>query len=203
MRMRMEKGGPVAQSAEEVDKNARRHASSTETLIQDSGDQGQLMHNPGSTVARDLNSTATSMDPAHQESPSSVPAFKDPPERIQVQYELIGPHVSSDHGSSASPGKASENTSFSATVTASSDASQTTSTISELRPLAPEAYGCGLYGHDDSGDATTRPSPRMSQSRSSDSQSAEGPPTTPPAHVHEPPSTGDRDLDITGQSYIQ
>ncbi|MCO5607980.1 hypothetical protein L7F22_062182 [Adiantum nelumboides] len=201
MRMRMEKGGPVAQTAEEVDENARQHASSTETLIQDSGDQGQLMHNPGSTVARDLNSTATSLDPAHQENPASVPTFKEPAERTPVQYEFLGTHVASHNGSSATPGNASENSlsqQVSGATPTASDASQAASTVSELRPLAPEAYGGGLYGHDDDSDAAKSPA-----CRSSDSQSAEGPPTTTPAHVNEPPSTGDRDLDITGQSYIQ
>ncbi|KAH7289320.1 hypothetical protein KP509_31G070000 [Ceratopteris richardii] len=80
------------------------------------------------------------------------------------------------------------------------------STISQLQPLSPEAYGGGLYGHDDvdakAGNGKLIP-PARPRSPSSDSQSADGPPTSSPRHIHSPPSTGDRDLDITGQSYIQ
>ncbi|EER95562.1 hypothetical protein BDA96_01G550800 [Sorghum bicolor] len=72
--------------------------------------------------------------------------------------------------------------------------------ISEMKPLTREAYGGGMYGTDEN----ARRDP--ARPRASATQSADGPeeqraatwPTHPP-----PPSTGDRDLDITGQSYIQ
>ena len=76
----------------------------------------------------------------------------------------------------------------------------TSPSISELHAVVSEAYGGGLYGTDDV--PTVKPSNRT-MVHASDALSAEGPPTTTPTRVHPPPSTGDRDLDITGQSYIQ
>ncbi|XP_073032589.1 uncharacterized protein [Primulina eburnea] len=71
-------------------------------------------------------------------------------------------------------------------------------TISPLQPLTENAYGGGLYGTEEgqSKDPTKAPA--------SATQSADGPDgaTTQPKHKP-PPSTGDKDLDITGQSYIQ
>jgi len=72
--------------------------------------------------------------------------------------------------------------------------------ISEMKPLTREAYGGGMYGTEEGG----RRDP--ARPRASATQSADGPeeqraprrPSHPP-----PPSTGDRDLDVTGQSYIQ
>ncbi|KAL5209324.1 hypothetical protein ABZP36_004947 [Zizania latifolia] len=68
--------------------------------------------------------------------------------------------------------------------------------ISEMKPLTREAYGGGMYAYEERRDPT-RP-------RASATQSADGPEeaATKPKHTP-PPSTGDRDLDITGQSYIQ
>ncbi|KAG6496253.1 uncharacterized protein LOC121991155 [Zingiber officinale] len=67
--------------------------------------------------------------------------------------------------------------------------------ISAMEPVTREAYGGGLYGTDQ------RP---PGAPLASATQSADGPaqPDAPPKH-RPPPSTGDRDLDITGQSYIQ
>jgi hypothetical protein len=74
--------------------------------------------------------------------------------------------------------------------------------ISEMKPLTHEAYGGGMYAYEGPG---ARRGP--SRLRASATQSADGPEEamanrTKPSHPP-PPSTGDRDLDITGQSYIQ
>jgi hypothetical protein len=72
--------------------------------------------------------------------------------------------------------------------------------ISELKPMTREAYGGGLYAAEDTAKSTKEiPHPRASAT-----QSADGPEQQAPKPKHKPPpSTGDRDLDITGQSYIQ
>ncbi|KQK23797.1 uncharacterized protein LOC100823816 [Brachypodium distachyon] len=72
--------------------------------------------------------------------------------------------------------------------------------ISEMKPLTREAYGGGMYGSEEGGGRTREPG----RPRASATQSADGPeePVARPRHPP-PPSTGDRDLDITGQSYIQ
>ncbi|PRQ27326.1 hypothetical protein RchiOBHm_Chr6g0304161 [Rosa chinensis] len=76
--------------------------------------------------------------------------------------------------------------------------------ISDMKPLNREAYGGGLYANEKhySGEAAAEEKPHLG--RASDTQSADGPvePSPPPKHKP-PPSTGDRDLDITGQTYIQ
>ncbi|KAF0893271.1 hypothetical protein E2562_023913 [Oryza meyeriana var. granulata] len=68
--------------------------------------------------------------------------------------------------------------------------------ISEMKPLTREAYGGGMYANEGRRDPT-RP-------RASATQSADGPEEAAirPKHTP-PPSTGDRDVDVTGQSYIQ
>ncbi|XP_006649343.1 uncharacterized protein LOC102710000 [Oryza brachyantha] len=68
--------------------------------------------------------------------------------------------------------------------------------ISEMKPLTREAYGGGMYANEGRRD--------LARPRASATQSADGPEeaTIRPQHTP-PPSTGDRDLDITGQSYIQ
>ncbi|KAJ4777878.1 transcription activator-like protein [Rhynchospora pubera] len=72
--------------------------------------------------------------------------------------------------------------------------------ISELKPVTREAYGGGLYVSEDK----TAVNKEGSQPRASTTQSADGPEQRAPKPKHKPPaSTGDRDLDITGQSYIQ
>ncbi|CAL4937507.1 unnamed protein product [Urochloa decumbens] len=71
--------------------------------------------------------------------------------------------------------------------------------ISEMKPLTREAYGGGMYAAEEG----RRRDP--ARPRASATQSADGPEeakATKPNHPP-PPSTGDRDLDITGQSYIQ
>lgn len=83
--------------------------------------------------------------------------------------------------------------------------------ISEMKPLTREAYGGGMYGAEEGRQGRRRrgdPAGGSARPRASLTQSADGPeeakdddapnPKHPP-----PPSTGDRDLDITGQSYIQ
>lgn len=71
--------------------------------------------------------------------------------------------------------------------------------ISVMEPLTREAYGGGLYGTDDDGAALKPPGPPASATQSADGPAQQ---VAPPKHKP-PPSTGDRDLDITGQSYIQ
>lgn len=73
--------------------------------------------------------------------------------------------------------------------------------ISDMKPLTKEAYGGGMYGHDDVDDEIEQAAERK---LASDTQSADGPvgPVVEPKHKP-PPSTGDPDVDITGQSYIQ
>ncbi|XP_073287998.1 uncharacterized protein [Primulina huaijiensis] len=70
--------------------------------------------------------------------------------------------------------------------------------ISPLQPLTVNAYGGGMYGTEEGQlkDPTKPPA--------SATQSADGPDKVTPRPKHKPPpSTGDKDLDITGQSYIQ
>lgn len=72
--------------------------------------------------------------------------------------------------------------------------------MTPMVPVTHGAYGGGMYGTEDgqSGTATVKKPP------ASDTQSADGPAEATIKPKHEPPpSTGDRDLDITGQSYIQ
>jgi hypothetical protein len=72
--------------------------------------------------------------------------------------------------------------------------------ISELKPVTREAYGGGMYAAEDMTEATKE----KTHPRASATQSADGPEQQTPEPKHKPPpSTGDRDLDITGQSYIQ
>ncbi|CAJ1973178.1 unnamed protein product [Sphenostylis stenocarpa] len=71
--------------------------------------------------------------------------------------------------------------------------------ISRMDPVTQGAYGGGMYGTE-KGQPEKRTKPPAS-----DSQSADGPVDNnaiKPKH-NPPPSSGDRDLDITGQSYIQ
>lgn len=75
--------------------------------------------------------------------------------------------------------------------------------ISRMEAVTHGAYGGGMYGTDDSQKDQTK---LKNKPPASDTQSADGPidhsnhhtPSNPP-----PPSSGDRDIDITGQSYIQ
>ncbi|KAL3840133.1 hypothetical protein ACJIZ3_024724 [Penstemon smallii] len=66
-----------------------------------------------------------------------------------------------------------------------------------MKPVTKEAYGGGMYGTEEGIKPPAKPP-------ASDTQTADGPAeaTIQPKHKP-PPSTGDRDLDITGQSYIQ
>lgn len=73
--------------------------------------------------------------------------------------------------------------------------------MTSMKPVTKEAYGGGMYGKEE-GEVYKQP-----QHPASETQSADGPgeatlAQTQPKHTP-PPSTGDRDLDITGQSYIQ
>ncbi|CAL5205519.1 unnamed protein product [Lathyrus oleraceus] len=72
--------------------------------------------------------------------------------------------------------------------------------ISRMEPVTEGAYGGGMY-------ATEKDQEQEKQIKApaSDTQSADGPVdnnTMKPKH-DPPPSSGDRDIDITGQSYIQ
>ncbi|KAJ0969775.1 hypothetical protein J5N97_022652 [Dioscorea zingiberensis] len=71
--------------------------------------------------------------------------------------------------------------------------------MSTMKPVTKEAYGGGMYGKDDENEDQKQPRPRASETQSSDGpEEAIVEPKNKP-----PPSTGNRDLDITGQSYIQ
>ncbi|XP_052190745.1 uncharacterized protein LOC127800270 [Diospyros lotus] len=71
--------------------------------------------------------------------------------------------------------------------------------VSAMEPLTREAYGGGMYG----AEPQVAEKPR-NKAPASETQSADGPTEPDPQPKHRPPpSTGDRDLDITGQSYIQ
>ncbi|KAG2698189.1 hypothetical protein I3760_07G138600 [Carya illinoinensis] len=71
--------------------------------------------------------------------------------------------------------------------------------ITPMKPVTHHTYGGGMYGNE-AGQARTKPT----KPPASETQSADGPveDTTKPKHTP-PPSTGDRDVDITGRSYIQ
>ncbi|XP_071713358.1 uncharacterized protein [Rutidosis leptorrhynchoides] len=73
--------------------------------------------------------------------------------------------------------------------------------ISTMEPLTHEAYGGGMYGKDDQQQQTKNPR----DPPASETQSADGPSETASVELKHkpPPSSGDRDVDITGQSYIQ
>ena len=70
--------------------------------------------------------------------------------------------------------------------------------ITPMKAVTHDAYGGGMYG--------TEPGQPKKPVRppASETQSADGPVEATPKPKHTPPpSTGDRDIDITGQSYIQ
>ncbi|XP_078440423.1 transcription activator-like protein [Wolffia australiana] len=70
--------------------------------------------------------------------------------------------------------------------------------ISEMKAVTEGAYGGGMYGTEE-GQLGKTGGPRASET-----QSADGPaePLRAPKHKP-PPSTGDVDVDVTGQSYFQ
>ncbi|KAL2346191.1 hypothetical protein Fmac_000191 [Flemingia macrophylla] len=71
--------------------------------------------------------------------------------------------------------------------------------ISKMEAVTHNAYGGGMYG-------TEKGEPqKQTKAPASESQSADGPVDKDAIKpkLNPPPSTGDRDLDITGQSYIQ
>ncbi|XP_068645294.1 uncharacterized protein [Aristolochia californica] len=72
-------------------------------------------------------------------------------------------------------------------------------TISDMKPMTEGAYGGGLYGKEEGEDEQPR-KPPASETQSAD---GEGRPTNVEPKHRPPPSTGDRDVDITGQAYIQ
>ncbi|KAK6277860.1 hypothetical protein POUND7_018183 [Theobroma cacao] len=70
--------------------------------------------------------------------------------------------------------------------------------ISPMQPVTRGAYGGGMYGTEEQGQ-TKRPE----KPPASETQSADGPDEARYKPVNKPPpSSGDRDIDITGQSYI-
>ncbi|WRX30403.1 hypothetical protein QQP08_022890 [Theobroma cacao] len=67
-----------------------------------------------------------------------------------------------------------------------------------MQPVTRGAYGGGMYGNEEQGQ-TKRPE----KPPASETQSADGPDEARYKPVNKPPpSSGDRDIDITGQSYI-
>lgn len=85
--------------------------------------------------------------------------------------------------------------------------------ISQMQPVMHEAYGGGLYGKDDEKETKNlekeakniEKEPRQHHTPVSETQSADGPDevkSLTPKHK-QPASSGDRDVDITGHSYIQ
>lgn len=71
-----------------------------------------------------------------------------------------------------------------------------------MEPLIKDAYGHGGGMHGNEGDPPEKPTKTLAR----DTQSADGPvePSIEPKPKHKPPpSTGDRNIDISGQSYIQ
>lgn len=80
--------------------------------------------------------------------------------------------------------------------------------ISPMVPVTKEAYGGGLYGKEEEGKRKQDNKPNENKPPASETQSADGPAeaattTTVKLKHKTPPSSGDRGLDITGQSYIQ
>lgn len=75
--------------------------------------------------------------------------------------------------------------------------------ISKMEAVTRGAYGGGLYGTEKREEGKEEMVKKKAPA--SETQSADGPveQTRLPLNHHSPPSTGDRDLDITGQSYIQ
>ncbi|KAG9443169.1 hypothetical protein H6P81_019023 [Aristolochia fimbriata] len=71
--------------------------------------------------------------------------------------------------------------------------------ISDMKPVTEDAYGGGLYAKEE-GQPEQRRNPPASETQSADGEGA--PATVEPKHTP-PLSTGDRDVDITGQAYIQ
>ncbi|XP_056686287.1 uncharacterized protein [Spinacia oleracea] len=69
--------------------------------------------------------------------------------------------------------------------------------ISAMKSTTRNAYGGGMY-------ALEKADERPSYPPASQTQSADGPDEAELKPKHQPPpSSGDRDIDITGQSYIQ
>lgn len=70
--------------------------------------------------------------------------------------------------------------------------------ISPMKPLTESAYGGGMYGTEEGQQRSLQKKP------ASDTQSADGAVEAEMKPKHAPPpSSGDRDIDITGQSYFQ
>lgn len=73
--------------------------------------------------------------------------------------------------------------------------------MSKMTPVTQGAYGGGLYGTEE---GMQQQQQQQGKRPASDSQSADGPATGNVKLKHKPPpSTGDKDVDITGQSYFQ
>ncbi|KAK2660867.1 hypothetical protein Ddye_007400 [Dipteronia dyeriana] len=71
--------------------------------------------------------------------------------------------------------------------------------ISPMKPVTHDAYGGGMYANE-----PEQQQKKPNKQPASETQNADGPngPQIKPNHPP-PPSSGDRDIDITGQSYIQ
>ncbi|KAF3446879.1 hypothetical protein FNV43_RR12059 [Rhamnella rubrinervis] len=83
--------------------------------------------------------------------------------------------------------------------------------ISPMEPITHGAYGGGMYGIDDDQQQERQQHKQANKPPASETQSADGPAESVSScsanaiHLKHkpPPSSGDRDIDITGQSYIQ
>ncbi|MED6119216.1 hypothetical protein PIB30_009866 [Stylosanthes scabra] len=76
--------------------------------------------------------------------------------------------------------------------------------ISKMEPVTHGAYGGGMYGTEKGQQQEDRENEKkQTKAPASESQSADGPVDKDAIKFkHHPPSSGDRDIDITGQSYI-
>ena len=76
--------------------------------------------------------------------------------------------------------------------------------VSRMEPVTHGAYGGGMYGTEKDQQEEEKDNQQQTKAPASESQSADGPVDKNVIKFkHHPPSTGDRDIDITGQSYIQ
>ncbi|OMP11143.1 hypothetical protein COLO4_03997 [Corchorus olitorius] len=74
--------------------------------------------------------------------------------------------------------------------------------VSPMQPLTHEAYGGGMYGTEQGQTKKPENKPPASETLSADGPGEANLAKSKPKH-EPPPSSGDRDIDITGQSYIQ
>lgn len=159
---------------------ALRHNASTDSLM-DSSNVGEGVPT-GSTVTRDTHSDATSHNALSDTADRTMDNnLKDEADRALRSGDWSGnsdviQQEGDSYGTDAGKGG-----------------------IAELKSMTENAYGGGLYGTEDDGSPPKKP-----MAHASDFQSAEGPSSDMPKHKDvRSHSSGDRGVDITGQSYIQ